>query len=319
VLPTLVLAAGLGTRLDPLTRVLPKAALPLAGRTLVERVLDWLNRERCHDVVINLHHRPEAITGLVGDGTHLGLRVRYSWEPRLLGSAGGPRHALPLLDADRFLIANAEPLCDFAIAPLVRSHDESRADVTLAVVPNPAPDSFNGLRTDADGFVVEVVPKGQAAGTWHFVGVQVANTAVFAALPDDVPAESIAGIYRDMIASGRRRIRACPVDTDVVHVGTVREYLDAAIALGHTCCSDAVIEPGVFAVASSARIRRSVVWPESHIGADADLTDCVVMSGVDLPAAFAAHSAVLGPASLLRPGDRVERRGDVALFPLDRA
>src|SRR5687767_8191999 len=95
-LPAIVLTAGLGTRLDPITRVVAKAAVPMAGTTPVERVLGWLRREGIDDVVLNLHHRPESITAVVGDGNGLGLRVRYSWERVLLGSAGGPKLALTL-------------------------------------------------------------------------------------------------------------------------------------------------------------------------------------------------------------------------------
>ncbi len=316
-IPTLVLAAGLGTRLDPLTRAVAKAALPLAGRTVIERVLDWLAREHVRDVVINLHHRPESITGLVGDGAHLGLSVRYSWEPVLLGSAGGPRHALPLFDAETLLIANAEPICDFPISQLLSAHADHGADITLAVVPNTAPDAFNGLRVDADGVVREIVPKGRSAGTWHFIGVQVARSEVFSELPDNERAETIAGIYRDFIASGRRRIRVHPVDATPLHIGTPREYLHAAIAAGHSCCcSSAVIEPDVSEVAASARIRRSVVWAESRIGPDVDLVDCIVM-GAQVPRGFSARDAVIAPAGLAGPADRVERRDHLALFPLD--
>ncbi len=317
VLPTLVLAAGLGARLDPLTRQCAKAALPLAGRTLIERVLDWLAREQVEDVVINLHHRPETIATVVGDGAQLGVRVRYSWEPVLLGSAGGPRHALPLLDSETLVIVNAEPLCDFPLAPLVSAHHQRHADVTLAVVPNPAPDAFNGLRVDAEGIVREIVPKGRATGTWHFVGVQVARAGIFSGLPDNVPAETIAGIYRDLIAGGHHRICVWPVDTEPIHVGTPHEYLVAAIGAGHACCcSSAVIEADVAEVASSARIRRTIVWAGSRIGPDVDLADCIVMSGVNLPRGFQARQAVITPADLARPADQVERRGDIALFPL---
>src|SRR6188474_919178 len=103
-LPALVLAAGQGTRLDPLTRLTAKAAVPLGGRTLIEHVLDWVKEQGVVEVVMNLHHLPATITSVVGDGAHLGLSIRYSWEQPLLGSAGGPRRALPLLASDEFLM-----------------------------------------------------------------------------------------------------------------------------------------------------------------------------------------------------------------------
>src|SRR3954451_24324868 len=103
----LLLTAGLGTRLRPLTYARAKPAVPVNGVPLVRRILTWLRRHGASDVVLNLHHRPQSIAAVVGDGGDLGLRVRYSWEQPVLGSAGGPRHALPLLTektADPFLI-----------------------------------------------------------------------------------------------------------------------------------------------------------------------------------------------------------------------
>ena len=76
-LPALVLTAGLGTRLDPLTRLVAKAAVPLAGQTLIERALVRLAHQGVTDAVLNLHHLPASITSIVGDGARLGVRVRY--------------------------------------------------------------------------------------------------------------------------------------------------------------------------------------------------------------------------------------------------
>jgi len=93
----LVLTAGLGTRLRPLTLARAKAAVPVDGEPLASRVIRWLAASGVRDLVLNLHHKPDTITGTIGDGSSLGVRVRYSWETPVLGSAGGPRRALPLL------------------------------------------------------------------------------------------------------------------------------------------------------------------------------------------------------------------------------
>ena len=149
----------------------------------------------------------------MGDGAHIGprgLRVRYSWEPRLLGSAGGPRHALPLLDADTFLIVNGDTLCDVALTPLIGAHRASGADVTMAVAPNPAPHHYNGLQIDEQDRVTGFVARGQTEPSWHVVGVQVVQASVFASLPDNEPAETIHGIYRPMMTRRRWRRLAGP-------------------------------------------------------------------------------------------------------------
>src|SRR4030095_5632855 len=110
--PALVLTAGLGTRLYPLSLVRAKAALPIAGEVLISRILRRLREFGIECVVLNLHHLADTITREVGDGSSFGLRVRYSWESPILGSAGGPARAIPLLEADRFLIINGDTMAD---------------------------------------------------------------------------------------------------------------------------------------------------------------------------------------------------------------
>src|SRR5262245_11793836 len=94
----LVLTAGLGTRLRPLTDVRAKPAVPVAGVPIVTRILRWLAGQHVTEIALNLHHLPQTLSARVGDGSDLGLHVRYSWEqPEALGSAGGPRRALPIM------------------------------------------------------------------------------------------------------------------------------------------------------------------------------------------------------------------------------
>jgi NDP-sugar pyrophosphorylase family protein len=309
-LPALVLTAGLGTRLDPLTRLVAKPAVPLGDRSLVEHILRWLHREGVRDVVMNLHHRPASITGIVGDGAHLGLSVRYSWEHPILGSAGGPRRALPLLASDTFLIVNGDTLCDFPLAPVIDAHFRSRADVTLAAVPHPRPHHYNGIAADPEGRVIGFVPKGrEAEGTWHLVGVQVVNSRVFATLPDGEPAETVAGIYRTMVAETPGRVRVCPVSTSFIDVGTPADYLDAAIGLE---------TPTTGNVNASAEVRASIVWPEAVVEADAHLSEVVVAGPVTVPRGAQLQSSVIVPAAVVRADDQCTLQGEMAIFPFDR-
>lgn len=225
----LVLSAGLGTRLGAITKTLAKPAVPIGDQTIGERVLRWLRAEGITDVVMNLHHLPHTITGVIGDGVHLGLTVRYSWEPTLLGSAGGPRHALPLINSDPFVIANGDTLCDVAVQPVLDAHQRTHADVTMVVIKNPAPDRYNGVVANADNVVTGFIPKGHAAPSWHFVGIQVVNKSVFAPLPDNTPIETVSGVYRDMIGA-LPRVRIFPVDATFHDVGTPEDYENACRA-----------------------------------------------------------------------------------------
>ncbi len=139
----LVLTAGLGTRLRPLTYVRAKPAIPVAGEPMIRRIIAWLATHGVRDLVLNLHHLPETLTAVVGDGTDLGARVRYSWEqPVVLGSAGGPHLALPLLAADTFFIINGDTITDVDLQSVFRSHAASGALVTLALVRNTEPHRY---------------------------------------------------------------------------------------------------------------------------------------------------------------------------------
>src|SRR3954463_8128959 len=124
----LVLTAGLGTRLRPLTDVRAKPAIPVAGEAMIRRIVRSLAGHGIDDVVLNLHHLPHTLTAVVGDGGDLGARVRYSWEqPEVLGSAGGPRHALSMMDAGSFFIVNGDTLTDVDVNALAAAHEGSGA------------------------------------------------------------------------------------------------------------------------------------------------------------------------------------------------
>lgn len=304
-LPTIVLAAGLGTRLQPITSYLAKPAVPVAGKALIVRVLEWLQREGISDVVVNLHHLPATVTGIVGDGTQLGLHIRYSWEREILGSAGGPRLALSLWPGLQgpCLITNGDTLTDFPLAPLLAAHDAARADgalVTMAVVRNVRPDHYNGLRLDPDGRVLAFVPKGHTEDTWHFIGVQAVEPRVFDAIPMGTAAETVAGVYREFVERQPGAVRAHRVDATFLDVGTPADYIEASLHIARIegAKGDVVLEQPwtgdsrAAVVDPTARLRRCIVWPDSMIEADVELDQCVVLSGATVPAGTQATGKV---------------------------
>src|SRR5437868_12242562 len=150
--PALVLTAGLGTRLMPLTAARAKAAVPVNGVSLARRVVRWLADQGVTEQILNLHHQPETITRDIGDGSDAGVRVRYSWENPVLGSAGGPRRALSLLP-QRFYLINGDTLTNLVLEDLLAEHVSRAALVTMALIPNPRPDKYGGVQLDGDGWI----------------------------------------------------------------------------------------------------------------------------------------------------------------------
>ena len=133
----MLLAAGRGERMRPLTDAMPKALVEVAGRPLIEWHLERLAACGCRDIVINVSHLGEQIVARIGTGERLGLRVRYSREAEPLETAGGIAQALPLLAAEPFLLVNADVYCECDFAAL--SHVALATNLAhLVLVPNPA-------------------------------------------------------------------------------------------------------------------------------------------------------------------------------------
>ncbi len=152
----MVLAAGLGTRLRPLTDILPKPLLPVAGRPLLEWNLLLLKRHGITEVIINLHHLGEQIVRALGDGARLGLRLAYSHEPTLQGTGGGIKQAAPFLKDGAFLVLNGDTLSDCDLTALIATHRASGALATLAVRDDPEAATWGPVALDAQGRILQI-------------------------------------------------------------------------------------------------------------------------------------------------------------------
>lgn len=302
----LVLAAGLGSRFYPLTCTRAKAAAPLAGVPLIERLLRQLAARGITRIVVNLHHQADTITRLVGDGGPLGISVRYSWEPAVLGSGGGPRRALPLLDSDPFLILNGDTLTDLDLDALLADHQLSGALVTLAVVPHPVPGRYGGVLVEPDGSVSGFAQPGDPRPSWHFVGVQVAAKAVFAPFPDGEPLESVSGIYRDLIRARPASVRAWPTESRFLDIGTPGDYLRASLDLAAAEGRPAVQVGAGCRIDPTARLERAILWDRVVVGAGARLVDTVVADSTVVPPGASFDRVALAPrdACPVRPPAR---------------
>ena len=206
--------------------------MPVAGEPMIRRIISWLVSQGVDDLVLNLHHRPETLTAVLGDGRDLGARVRYSWEqPRILGSAGGPRQGLPIVGADPFFIINGDTLTDLNLLSLAEAHAASGGLVTLALVPNREFDRYGGVTLGEDGRVAGFVPRGPAAaGSYHYIGVQIAQAAAFASLPPNEPARSIGGVYDALMRARPGSVRGFVCDAAFWDVGTIADYWRTSLA-----------------------------------------------------------------------------------------
>jgi mannose-1-phosphate guanylyltransferase len=296
--------------------------VPINGESLVHRVMHWLAGAGIRDLVLNLHHRPASIASVVGDGTDIGVRVRYSWEQPVLGSAGGPRHALPLLadeHDDDFLIVNGDTLTNLDVGSLLARHRESGALVTMALIPNPNPEKYGGVIVSPTGWVEGFTPRRSTHATstppsvgpteprsYHFIGVQVAKASAFAELDDGVAAESVNELYPRLMSDNPRSIAAHVCTATFLDIGTPRDYLETSLALAEA--EGARLIGRDVQLADSALLTKTVVWDDVTVGAQARLYECIVADGVRLPANVQYARCAIVPADgrIATAGERID-------------
>ena len=181
----MVLAAGQGTRLRPLTDRVPKALVPVAGRPMIEYPLLLLKHYGIRDIVINLHHLGGQIESHLGNGAQLGLQITYSREPELLDTGGGLLKAKPFLQDGTFVLINTDVLIDLPLSELITFHRKKAAAVTLVLRPDPLVDQYGSLEIDADGRIRRFLNTRSAAALLGpsaklmFTGVQILEPKIF--------------------------------------------------------------------------------------------------------------------------------------------
>ena len=225
----MILAAGLGTRLRPLTDALPKPLLPIAGRPLIVWNLLLLRRHGITDVIVNLHHLGHLIEQALGDGSPFGMRIAYSREPLLLGTGGGLKQAEPFFGGEPFVVLNGDTLFDLDLGGLDAVHRQNHALATMAVRADPEPDRWGTVELDAARHVWRINGRGKESGKPDekrmFAGVHLMHPRLLA----DVPVgreSSIIEAYVRAIQAGET-VAGCELSGYWSDIGTPERYAQA--------------------------------------------------------------------------------------------
>jgi mannose-1-phosphate guanylyltransferase len=157
-LQALILAGGEGTRLRPLTSTIPKPVVPLVGRPFISYMLEWLHRHGVDDVILGCGFMADGVRGVLGDGSSLGIRLRYLEEPEPLGTGGALKFAEDLLE-DRFFMLNGDVLADLDLTAQLEQHERTGARATLSLYPVEDPSAYGLVRCNSDGSVREFIEK----------------------------------------------------------------------------------------------------------------------------------------------------------------
>ena len=200
----MILAAGLGTRMRPLTLDRAKPVLPVLDRPLLHWTLEMLAGHGVKDVMINLHYLPRTVRAAVGDGRAFGLRVAYSFEREILGTGGGPRKVRRWIGDETLLILNGDVVFDFDLTALRRRHERAGAPATLALIPNPDPRHYSPVVRAATGGWSRWrgCPRPTRGTVSLFTGVHVLEAELLDRLPRRA-SDTVRHLYVPLIAEGR--------------------------------------------------------------------------------------------------------------------
>ncbi len=298
----MILAAGLGTRLRPLTFEIPKPVVPVLGRPLCSYAMEFLHAHGAEAFVLNLHHEPEAVRRRVDAWAAGRFPVVYSIEPEILGTGGGIRNAREFLRGDTFLAANSDAVVRFPLAEAVSRHRETGALATLVLFPDPAK-RYTPVRVREDGriggFGIDA-PAGAFDG--FFTGYQIAEPELLSRIPSGTPSCIVRDTYAPLIAQGAP-VFAFMTSGPFLDFGTPADYLAGVIALldyrkesgsvyvgpgaavdpGAVVGPDAAIEAGA-AVGARAVVRRAVVWPGAVVAPGQRIEDGILTPARFVPA-----------------------------------
>jgi NDP-sugar pyrophosphorylase family protein len=308
----MILAAGYGTRLWPLTIDRTKPAIPFMGRPLIGYVAAYLARYGFDDIVVNLHHQPESVRAALGDGSAFGVRFHYVEEPVILGTSGAIGNARRLLeDGDAFVVINGKIATDIDLGAALETHRSARALATLVLRPNPARERYStvevggGLVAGFGGY-----PQSDNAGgapgaaqdggnaPLMFTGIQILDPRVFEFIPPGVFSHSVTDVYVPAIARGDR-VAAHVARGSWYELSTVRRYLETSVALLKGEGRDVELGPDSV-VEGGADVSESVLWEGVRVGAGARVRRSVLGAGVRVEPGEVFEDVAVVRAELVR-------------------
>lgn len=188
----LLLAAGEGTRLRPLTLDRPKPMLPIGGRPMLEYLVHLLRRHGIYELAINLHHKPEAIVNHFGDGRRFGVSIAYSPEPQLLGSAGTAKQLDWFFGNEPFLVMYGDVLANVNLSALIVWHQAHRSDATMVLYEVEDPTRCGMVELSADQRITRFVEKPAreaVSGNLANAGIYVVEPHILTLIPHGKPTD----------------------------------------------------------------------------------------------------------------------------------
>jgi mannose-1-phosphate guanylyltransferase/phosphomannomutase len=309
----MILAAGQGTRLRPLTDAVPKPMIPVAGLPLLARTLRWLGSEGVDEAAINLYHRPQAIPDYFGD-EYGGVRLHYFFEDTLRGTAGGVKGAARIFRDEPFYVIYGDNLISADLRRLRAFHQEKAALVTIALFSHPNPSAAGIVGVDEHGRItafVEKPPPDEVFSDLANAGVYVCEPDVLDQISDAIPLDFGRDVFPDMLLQGLPLYGAV-LGGYIQDTGTPDQYRQANWDVLDGLAGAPAVASSLYVgdqtrVAHTARLRgRNVLGSRVDIGAQAELTDCILWDDVRVGANCVLKKVILGNGVVVADGEELD-------------
>ena len=327
----LILVGGEGTRLRPLTTTVPKPVVPLVDRPFVSYMLEWLRGHGVDDVVMSCGFLAAGVRNVLGDGSELGIRLRYVEEPRPLGTGGALKFAESLLD-ERFFMLNGDVLTDLDLTSQLGQHERTGARATVALIGVDDPSAYGLVRLREDNAVSEFLEKpspDEIDTNLVNAGAYVLERDVLSLIPPDTTFSIERDLFPEMVGDG---LYGYPGTGYWLDIGTPSRYLQATFdilersvktAVGDRLAGSfmavaedvttegrivppAVVEDGC-RIDAGARIGSlAVLGRDVKVGRDTTIEQAVVLQGADIAEGCYLRYCIVGAGARIGRGTRIE-------------
>jgi NDP-sugar pyrophosphorylase family protein len=300
----IILSAGYGTRLWPLTEDRTKPAIPILGQPLVGYVAEYISRYGCDEIVVNLHHRPASVRRALGDGSKFGVKLYYIEEPEILGTSGALDNARALLDGDTFVVVNGKIITDIDLNAAIATHRSKQAMATLVLVPNWACERFSVVEAD-DGLLrgfsgMPLKEKFTAENPpLMFTGIHILEPRIFEYIPHAVFSDFVVDVYSKALAKGER-IAVHVANESWYELSTIHRYLDISLLLMAQKGRSSVVTGSNCEISNGAEVAESVLWDNVRIESGASVRHTVLADNVVIAAGDVIENAAVVCAELVR-------------------
>ena len=283
----MILAAGLGTRLEPLTRIKPKPLVPVGNRPIIDHTILWLKTHGVTEIIVNAHHHRDQIISYLNGGGSFGMPITVSQETEILGTGGGIRKTMGFWGEDPFIVVNGDILTDVDLTRAFEVHRQ-RDDLVTLVLHDFKP--FNQIRLNAHDNILDIQPKPDK-GRLAFTGIHIIHPSVLQHIPEK-RFSCILETYRALISTEK------PVRGHVVKnhywrdAGTLESYVKAnreilktsPFLVGRNCSihpdarlKDWAVLGDETVLEKGAQVVRSILWGNIRVRENVRIADSIVI------------------------------------------